>query len=69
MNVRTITVSGMTCGHCVSSVKAEVSKIDGVSDVDVDLESGKVTITSTADLDDAAVHAAVDEAGYYEVVP
>jgi copper ion binding protein len=60
-------VKGMTCGHCVSAVSAEVCRIDGVSDVDVDLATGAVTVTSAAALDDAAVREAVDEAGY-EVV-
>jgi copper chaperone CopZ len=57
----------MTCEHCVASVKEEVGKISGVTDVDVDLGSGKVTVTSATDVEDAAVRAAVDEAGY-EVV-
>jgi copper chaperone CopZ len=58
------TVSGMTCGHCVTSVTEEVSAIDGVQDVAVELETGKVTVTSAAPLAPAAVEAAVDEAGY-----
>ncbi len=60
-------VKGMTCAHCVSAVSEEVGRIDGVTDVKVDLPSGLVTVTSTADLDDAAIRDAVDEAGY-EVV-
>jgi copper chaperone len=64
MTVTTYRVEGMTCGHCVSSVTAEVSKIDGVSAVNVDLTAKLVTVTSGAPLDDAAVGAAVDEAGY-----
>nr|WP_203736295.1 heavy-metal-associated domain-containing protein [Catellatospora chokoriensis] len=58
------TVKGMTCGHCVNSVSAEVGRIDGVTGVQVDLASGAVTVTSTAPLQQAAVAAAVDEAGY-----
>ena len=58
------TVSGMTCGHCVNSVTEEVGAIDGVQKVDVDLETGKVTVTSAAPLTVEAVQAAVDEAGY-----
>ncbi|MFL6155172.1 MAG: heavy-metal-associated domain-containing protein [Marmoricola sp.] len=54
----------MTCGHCVASVTEEVSEIDGVTGVDVVLETGAVTITSTEPLDEAAVRAAVVEAGY-----
>ena len=61
---RTYTVTGMTCGHCVASVTEEVQEIAGVTDVAVDLASGSVTVTSDAPLDDAAVKAAVEEAGY-----
>lgn len=67
MTTTTYTVKGMTCGHCVKSVTEELTKVDGVSDVSVDLESGAVTVTSAAPLADAEVHAAVDEAGF-EVV-
>lgn len=58
----TYTVTGMTCGHCVQSVKTEIGKIDGVTGVDVDLESGRVVVAG--EVTDAAVAAAVDEAGY-----
>jgi len=64
----TYKVSGMTCGHCVSAVTAEVSSIPGVSDVSIELESGAVTVNSTDELDEATVRAAVEEAGY-ELVP
>jgi copper chaperone CopZ len=57
-------VSGMTCGHCVSSVTEELSEIEGVEDVQVVLETGEVTVTSAASLDRASVAAAVEEAGY-----
>lgn len=67
MTTTTIQVKGMTCGHCVSAVTEEISKVDGVTGVDVDLESGNVTIASEAPVDTEAVNAAVDEAGY-EVV-
>lgn len=60
----TYTVSGMTCSHCVNSVQDEVRQIAGVTEVQVDLASGAVTVTSEKPLDDAAVRAAVDEAGY-----
>ena len=60
----TYTVTGMTCGHCASSVGREVGAITGVADVQVDLGSGDVTVTSAAPLDRAEVAAAVDEAGY-----
>ena len=62
------TVAGMTCGHCVAAVTEEVGKLDGVTGVEVDLPSGRVTVTSLGPLDDEAFAAAVDEAGY-EVVP
>ena len=61
---RTFTVTGMTCGHCVASVTEEVQEIPGVENVEVVLESGSVTVTSADPLDDAAVGAAVAEAGY-----
>jgi len=64
----TINVSGMTCGHCVSAVTMELSLLPSVTEVDVDLESGQVTITSGAALDQAQLATAIDEAGY-ELVP
>ncbi|HJC28596.1 MAG TPA: heavy-metal-associated domain-containing protein [Candidatus Dietzia intestinipullorum] len=60
----TFTVSGMTCGHCVASVKEEVSEIPGVSSVEVDLETGRLVVVSPDAVDPAAVRDAVDEAGY-----
>jgi copper chaperone CopZ len=64
MMTTTYTVSGMTCGHCVSAVSSEVGKLAGVTEVQVDLTSGAVSVTSEVPLDDAAVAAAVGEAGY-----
>jgi copper chaperone len=64
MTTTQYTVKGMTCGHCVSAVSAEVGRLDGVTDVQVDLASGLVTVTSTAPLEETAVREAVDEAGY-----
>ncbi|GAA0467052.1 heavy metal transport/detoxification protein [Actinoplanes capillaceus] len=64
MATQTYTVTGMTCSHCVNSVSAEVGKIPGVTGVQVDLASGAVTVTSDQPVDDTAVAAAVDEAGY-----
>lgn len=58
------TVVGMTCGHCVSAVTGELSKLPGVSEVRVDLETGTVDVTSTDPLPLDDVKAAVDEAGY-----
>jgi copper ion binding protein len=64
MTEATYTVTGMTCDHCVRSVRDEVAKIDGVVAVDVDLTTGRVTVQSGTAVDDDAVRAAVDEAGY-----
>jgi copper chaperone CopZ len=64
MSTATYTVVGMTCGHCVNSVTEEVSQVPGVTDVNVDLANGGLTVTSEADVDDSAVRAAVEEAGY-----
>jgi len=63
----TYPVTGMTCGHCVSSVTEELSALPGVNSVTVDLVTGGtsvVHVTSDSELDRAAVAAAVDEAGY-----
>jgi copper chaperone len=60
----TFTVSGMTCGHCVSSVTEELTELDGVTDVSVVLDSGAVTVTSDRELGQDEVEAAVTEAGY-----
>ena len=54
----------MTCAHCVASVTEEVQEIPGVEAVDVVLETGAVTVTSSQPLEDDAVRAAVEEAGY-----
>jgi copper chaperone len=60
-----ITVTGMTCSHCVNAVQAEIGKLTGVSDVAVDLETGSVTISGDGPLPGPdALRAAVDEAGY-----
>ena len=64
MTTTTYAVTGMTCDHCVRSVKGEVEQLPGVSAVDVDLATGAVTVTSEADLEEAQVRAAVEEAGY-----
>ncbi len=60
---RQYTVEGMTCGHCVSSVREEVSEVPGVEHVEVDLASGLLTVAGER-FDDGAVRAAVTEAGY-----
>ena len=64
MSTQTYTVVGMTCGHCASSVCAEVGALPGVTDVDVDLASGRVTVTAAEPVTDEQVRAAVEEAGY-----
>ncbi|KNE82500.1 MULTISPECIES: heavy-metal-associated domain-containing protein [Streptomyces] len=60
----TYRVTGMTCGHCEGAVTEELSALDGVSSVKAVASTGLVTVISEAPLDDAAVRAAVDEAGY-----
>ena len=57
-------VTGMSCGHCETSVREEVSEVPGVEHVEVSAETGRLVVTGT-DVDDAAVVAAVDEAGYH----
>lgn len=61
----TVRVPGMTCAHCVSAVTEEVRKIDGVTSVDIDLDTKIVKVAGTRDLE--AVRGAVDEAGYEAV--
>ena len=59
----TYTVPAMHCGHCERAVKEELSTVPGVTAVDVDLETKRVTVTG-APLDDGALRAAIEEAGY-----
>ncbi|PJI93651.1 heavy-metal-associated domain-containing protein [Luteimicrobium subarcticum] len=64
---RTLDVTGMTCGHCVHAVTEELTALDGVAGVDVELQAGgtsHVTVTTTTDVPEDALRAAVDEAGY-----
>ena len=63
---RTFTVAGMTCAHCVLSVREEVSEVAGVNAVDVDLATGRLSVSGDG-FSDEAVKQAVAEAGY-EVV-
>ena len=63
-STQSYTVTGMTCSHCVASVTEEVQEIPGVQGVDVVLETGSLTVTSEEPVEDAAVKAAVEEAGY-----
>lgn len=67
MSTTTYSVTGMTCGHCEGSVRSEVAKLDGVTGIEVSAASGSLVVTSAAKIDDAAVLAAVDEAGYSAV--
>lgn len=67
MPTTTYLVQGMTCGHCVAAVTEELTAIDGVSAVEVELHAGGMSaarVTSVAPLSDAQVRAALDEAGY-----
>lgn len=64
MTRTTYSVTGMTCAHCVASVTEELSGIAGVTEVAVDLPTGAVTVSSERPVDEAAVRAAVEEAGY-----
>ena len=64
MTTATYTVTGMTCEHCVASVREEIEEISGVHSVDVPLDTGAVEVTSDRELDTAEVGAAVAEAGY-----
>jgi copper chaperone CopZ len=57
-------VSGMSCGHCEGAVSGEISELPGVSSVKAVASTGEVTVVSAAPLDDEAVRAAVDEAGF-----
>ncbi|WP_112133667.1 heavy-metal-associated domain-containing protein [Glycomyces dulcitolivorans] len=57
-------VKGMTCGHCAGSVTQELSALPGVENVDVALDTGKVTVKSETALTEDQVREAVDEAGY-----
>ena len=59
----TYSVPGISCGHCRTAITGEVSKISGVSAVDVDLDAKTVTVNG-AGFNDAAVRDAIDEAGY-----
>lgn len=63
MSTTTYQVTGMTCGHCAQAVTTEVSAIDGVTDVQVDVASGSVEVTGEG-VSEEAVRVAVDEAGY-----
>ena len=63
MSVKVYAVTGMTCDHCVAAVRGEVSNVPGVTDVNVDLAAGRVSVDGTG-FTDEQIRAAVDEAGY-----
>ena len=60
----TYSVTGMTCDHCVRAVETGVGSVAGVTSVSVDLNAGRVTVTSDDEVDPAAIRAAVEEAGF-----
>lgn len=64
VETRSISVTGMSCDHCARAVRAEVGKLPGVTDVDVDVTAGRVLITAEPLPDDAALREAIEEAGY-----
>ncbi|KZE89894.1 heavy-metal-associated domain-containing protein [Microbacterium sp. TNHR37B] len=57
-------VTGMTCGHCESAVRGEVSQVPGITDIEVSAQTGLLRVTTADAVDTAAVIAAVEEAGY-----
>ena len=70
MSAQTFSVTGMTCGHCVSAVSSEIQQIPGVTDVTVDLTAGgtsTVTVTSDTPVSETDVATALDEAGDYHL--
>jgi copper chaperone CopZ len=64
VSTRSIVVNGMTCDHCASTVRAEISKLPGIVDVDVDVAAGTVRLTGDPLPGDAPLREAIEEAGY-----
>ncbi len=64
VSTRSITVTGMTCDHCASAVRAEIGKLPGVTGIDVDVAAGTVRVTGDPLPGDAPLREAVEEAGY-----
>lgn len=60
-------VEGMTCGHCELSIREEVGQVPGVEVIQVSAQTGRLVVSSDGAVDDAAILAAVDEAGYSAV--
>jgi copper chaperone CopZ len=67
MSANEYKVTGMTCGHCEMSVREEVGELAGVQAVQVSAQTGTLVVTAAGEIDDAAVLAAVEEAGYSAV--
>ena len=63
MSTRTYSVDGMSCEHCVHAITSEVTQVTGIETVTVDLDAKAVTVNGDP-IDDAAIRAAIDEAGY-----
>jgi copper chaperone CopZ len=64
MSTAVYTVKGMTCSGCMNKVTNAVTAVDGVTDVDVDISNGELTVVSDTEIDSAEVRAAVADAGY-----
>jgi copper chaperone len=64
MNTYALTVTGMTCNHCVTAIHEEVSAVPGVQRVQVDLPTGRLTLQADREIGRDEIAAAVDEAGY-----
>ena len=67
MTTMTFSVPGMTCGHCKQAVTSELTKITGVTSVDVDLDTKQVVVASESPVEWKAIVDAVDEAGFEAV--
>ncbi|TLP93012.1 heavy-metal-associated domain-containing protein [Nesterenkonia salmonea] len=67
MTTNSYDVTGMSCGHCEAAIRDEVSQIPNVNQVEVSAATGRLAVTSEQPVEDAAVIAAVDEAGYTAV--
>jgi len=64
MNTHEFQVRGMSCGHCEAAVRGELEQVPGVETIEVSAQTGKLLVTTSQSVPDAAILAAVDEAGY-----
>jgi copper chaperone CopZ len=64
VETRSIMVTGMSCDHCARAIRSELSRLPGVTEVDVDVTAGRVRITAEPLPDHAALRGAIEEAGY-----